>query len=574
MTATDPQQELKARYQVRDSKLADKLVRKFQRLEGERQPFDSLWQEIAEKFSPRHAGITTIRSTPDTGIESKLFDTTGSDALLTMAAGLMSWTTSASEEWFAFAPAFQQRESDAVKRWAQECSHVAQELLAGTNFYTNRHENLLTKCGYGTTAMLVERRNGKLRFESFPIGTYCIDEDVFGNVRGFYRRHRLKPSQIVDQIGEEGLTKDMREALLAENTGASGKEFEILHAIYERDPKDIPDTANGASSIFMPVASCWVCMASKTLLKESGFTEFPVVASRYLKWSGLGVSVPWGYSPGILALPEARQGNFLHAMLDVMVERQIDPPMLAPDELEGQLIFTARGINYVNANVPADRWPRPLYQPGDLKVAEWIVDKKKQAIDTKFHVELFQMFAAIDRQMTAREVAERAGERLTLITPAFSRDATEEVQPVLERVFSLLAESGELPPPPEEAFVQGNRLSRAVPMPKVIMQGRLALAIRALRTMSAERTLESTLTLAQAQPAILDNFDFDRMQRDMALANGMPQAWLRGEEEIQQQRAQQAAMQQAAQQAQIANEAAGAVQKAGGAEGLKQLMAA
>lgn len=574
MTATDPQQELKARYQVRDSKLADKLVRKFQRLEGERQPFDALWQEIAEKFSPRHAGITTIRSTPDTGIESKLFDTTGSDALLTMAAGLMSWTTSASEEWFAFAPAFQQRESDAVKRWAQECSHVAQELLAGTNFYTNRHENLLTKCGYGTTAMLVERRNGKLRFESFPIGTYCIDEDVFGNVRGFYRRHRLRPSQIVDQIGEEGLTKDMREALLAENAGQSVKEFEILHAIYERDPKDIPETANGASSIFMPVASCWVCMASKTLLKESGFTEFPVVASRYLKWSGLGVSVPWGYSPGILALPEARQGNFLHAMLDVMVERQIDPPMLAPDELEGQLIFTARGINYVNANVPADRWPRPLYQPGDLKVAEWIVDKKKQAIDTKFHVELFQMFATIDRQMTAREVAERAGERLTLITPAFSRDATEEVQPVLERVFSLLAESGELPPPPEEAFIQGNRLSRAVPMPKVIMQGRLALAIRAQRNIAATRSLEEALVLHQAGVPVLDIYDFERMERDKALANGMPAAWLLDEETVQQQRAQQAAMQQAAQQAQIANEAAGAVQKAGGAEGLKQLMAA
>ena len=298
------------------------------------------------------------------------------------------------------------------------------------------------------------------------------------------------------------------------------------------------------------------------------------MTSRYLKWAGLGVSVPWGYSPGILALPEVRQGNFLHAMVDVMVERQIDPPMLAPDELEGQLIFTARGINYVNANVPADRWPRPLYQPGDLKIAEWIVDKKKQAIDTKFHVELFQMFAAIDRQMTAREVAERAGERLTLITPAFSRDATEEVQPVLERVFSLLAESGELPPPPEEAFVQGNRLSRAVPMPKVVMQGRLALAIRAQRNLAATRSLDDALALQQAGIPALRIYDIDRMERDKALANGMPAAWLLDEEEVARRDAEAAAMQQAAQQAQIANDAAGAVQKAGGAEGIKQLMAA
>ena len=64
------------------------------------------------------------------------------------------------------------------------------------------------------------------------------------------------------------------------------------------------------------------------------------------------------------------------------------------------------------------------------------------------------------------------------------------------------------------------------------------------------------------------------MERDKALANGMPAAWLLDEEEVARRDAEAAAMQQAAQQAQIANDAAGAVQKAGGAEGIKQLMAA
>jgi hypothetical protein len=570
---TDEPQDAKAIYAARDKAKAEKLVKKFERLEGDRAPFDALWQEVAEKISPRHAGITVQRVTPDKGVEARMFDTTGSDALQTMAAGLMSWTTSASEEWFQFAAPSNQRATDAVKLWTQEASHVAQELLANSNYYTSRHENLLTKCAHGTTAMLAEMRNGRLRFESFPIGTYCIEENIFGEVTGFYRRHKLAPSRIVELMGEKALTEDMRKAWEVEKNGGAGKEFDVLHAIYERDRADIPETANPAASIFMPVASCWVCIASKQMLKESGFASMPIFAARYLKWSALGATCPWGYSPGILALPEVKQNNFLHAMLDVMVERAIDPPMMAPDELEGQLIMTARGVNYVNQNVAADRWPRPLYQPADLKTAQWIVEQKKLAIQTKFHVELFQMFANLDRQMTAREVAERAGERLTLITPAFSRDAVEEVQPMMQHVFTLLAESGQLPPPPPEAFLGGNPASGRVAMPKVVLQGRLALAIRMQRNMAASRTLEETLTIAQAVPGVLDNYDFDAMERAKALANGMPAEWLKPEEIRDAQRQQAAEAQQASMAAEMAEKAAGAVQKVGGLEEARELIA-
>jgi len=235
--------------------------------------------------------------------------------------------------------------------------------------------------------------------------------------------------------------------------------------------------------------------------------------------------------------------------------------------------MTARGVNYVNQNVAADRWPRPLYQPADLKTAQWIVEQKKLAIQTKFHVELFQMFANLDRQMTAREVAERAGERLTLITPAFSRDAVEEVQPMMQHVFTLLAESGQLPPPPAEAFLGGNPASGRVAMPKVVLQGRLALAIRAQRNMAATRTMEETIAIANLVPGVLDNYDFDAMERAKALANGMPAEWLKPEEIRDALRQQAAEAQQAAMAAEMADKAAGAVQKVGGLEQARELIA-
>lgn len=551
----------KAKSFAREKERAEKLCRKFTSLENDRAPWDTQWRTIAEHFMPRKAQIQGGRQTPDNSLEANIYDTTGLDALQTMGAGLMSWTTPANETWFQLEPTLQLRRSDPVKRWLQECTHLMQEYLANSNYYTERHENLLNKCGFGTSAIYSELSpSGDLYFETQSIGSYCIEEDSRGNVTGFYRRYSFTAQQAVDRFGKDKLSKDVLDGLKEEQSGKPAKTFDFLYAIYPREEQDIPLNANRNAAIFMPFAACYVDMKAKTIVRESGYSSFPIQAARYLKWDAFGTISPWGYSPGFAALPDAKQINFLAAMLDVGVERSIDPPMLVPEEMEGEISFSARSLNYATTAVIQAGGPRELFKPMEVRYAQALLERKEKAINNKFHVELFKMFAQIERQMTAREVAERAGERLTLITPAFSRDVYEECSPLIRHVFALCAENGMLPPPPPEAAIAVNGARVIVPDPKVNFTGRLALAIKAQRTLAGDRTLERDMQIAQARPDILDNYDFDRMSRDGALANGIPEDWLVPEpqrDKNRQARVQAAAQQQQAMMAMEATKAAG-----------------
>ena len=80
-------------------------------------------------------------------------------------------------------------------------------------------------------------------------------------------------------------------------------------------------------------------------------------------------------------------------------------------------------------------------------------NRKQQAIESAFHVDMFRMFASIDKQMTATEVAERSTEKLVQFSPSFTRKTTELLTPMLRSVFGILIRGGKVPPPPQDAII-------------------------------------------------------------------------------------------------------------------------
>lgn len=321
-------------------------------------------------------------------------------------------------------------------------------------------------------------------------------------------------------------------------------------------------------------ASCWVETSSKELVAEGGFDSFPFAVGRYLKWTALGSRSPYGYGPGFAALPDTRQTNFLQMMLDCAAEKMVRPAMIVPDEMEGDLILSAGGINYMPTGLDNGRWPRPIEQHLDYKAGMERVEMRQNAIKAKFHVELFNMFASLDRQMTAREVAERAAEKITLISPAFSNLSHEKMTPLLRRLFNLAAENGVFADPPEEAIYETTSGGAFVPDPQVVYSSRLALAIQQLRNIAFERQLELDMQLAPMVPTILDNYDFDRIERDRGRFNGMPPEWFRDEEEVAAGRQAQAEAQQAQMAMEAAKMGSEAVRNVGGVEEAGKLLGA
>lgn len=546
---------------------AEKLCRRWVDMQTERTPFLTIWQEIADLMSVRSAGIVAKTETPDTSKDSMLFDTTAGDALMTMAGGLMSWTMPTNEPWFNFEPTRELRGIDAVKRWTMECSELSREYLSNSSFYTEAHEDLLAHCGFATSAMYFAVEDGKQRFEHLPIGSYCIAENAFGVVDSLFREFEWTVEKAAEFFGKESLSEQSLKDL-ADEKGRM-KKIKILHATYPRTDSERPKDALAKMADWgKAFASCYVEVSQKHLLRESGFDYFPFSVGRYLKWTALNGASPYGYGPGFAALPDTRQINFLQMVLDCEAEKRVKPPMIADERMEGDLILSAGGINYISDGMRA---PTPIPIEGNYQIGMDRYKLRQDMIRAKFHAQLFNMFEGLDGVRTATEINERAAEKITTITPAFSRIASEKHTPMLQALFAQWLENGMLPPPPREAIQPISPTMGMVPSPVVTFSSRLALAIRNLRNVQADRHIQRIVAVAPLRPEVLEPFDWVKWARGSAEDAGVSADYLLSEEEVERRMQAKAQAQAAQMQMQMLEQGAKAVGQVGGIEALKGL---
>ena len=545
--------------------------KRYDQLKSERGVWDTAWQEIAEHVFPRKAGVTQKDYTPNNNRDARLYDTTAMDALGKSVAGYMSWTTNKTQPWFEFTPVLAQRRSDTVANWLRECSMLGQEYIAESNFYTERHEYLSDVWGFGTGCMFnTVIPDGKAHFEKVKIGTYVFWLDENRLACGIIREIQFTGYQAARKFGVENLPKHIRDCLDKE----PDKQFTFYHVVEPRDKLKRGSGMDVEPAKKKAYLSCYYEKVSGKPVMEGGFDHFPFTIGRFLNWDALDFGGVWGYGPGFTLLPESRQLNFFRMMYDVFVEKKVFPPMAAPDTLEGSLKLAPRAMNYYGAGMQPDAI-FPIGVTGDIVDGEKLMQSRKQMIYQLCHLDMFQMFSQLSAagyDMTAYQANLLSGEKLDAISPAFDRDTTECISPMMTRQFDLWAENGMLPPPPPEAAQQVGPAMIQVPSPKVTMTSRLALALRAINLRSSDELVQKVALLAPVMPEIVDNLNAGFYIRESARLAGCNPQILRPLEEveaIQQARAQAAQAQQAAM---MAKEAAGAVKDIGGPDKAKELL--
>jgi hypothetical protein len=545
----------------------------YQRLKDQRVATqDQIWQDIANYVSPRKAGITTKRYMPDSNVEAQIYDATATDSVQRAVAAYTSWTTPASQPWLALKPNLKLRNDDSVKGWLSECSQILnQEINSRSNFQLERLESVADLWNFGTTAIFSEMGEGnRLRFEKIKIGTYVFELDPFGKCYRFIREFDLTAEQARQKFGEENMPKAISDCLL--EGGDKSKRFDFIHIVEPREPSKVGAYGYNVKTR-KKYLSAYVEMQSQKMVQEGGYDGFPFTVGRYLSYDSIVGSAKWGYGPGFAILPEARQLNFIQQMMDVFAEKQVFPPMMVPDTFEGSLKTAARALNYY----PSGMGPESVYQvpvTGEWSVALERVRMRQDMIKRLCSLDMFQMFASIDREMTAYEVAQRAGEKLDTVGPIYHRDVRETIEPHLRRAFELCAETGLLPPPPQEAYELVGRGFVQVADPEIALTSRLAMAIDSWNARGADEVMQTAMAMAPADPTIMDNIDTAFYIREKSRLVGAPEGLLRKREDveaIQQQRAQQ---QQAQQVAMMAKEMGSAVNSAGGIDKVKELVGA
>jgi hypothetical protein len=542
--------------------LANYILARNADLKTERATWDTVWQELSEYFLPRKADITSKKSTADTQRYNEVFDGSSIQAAATLANGQLAYITPADSRWFAYDPPFALRKNDKAKTWYQECSEIAQFLLSTSNFYSEVHETFFDDSVFGTYCLTIKPgKSHPFVFSSQPCGSYTIAENEEGLIDTRYFEIELDVIQAAGEFGEENLSEKLRKHLeeFKKNGKGGTQKFKFVHAIYPR-----PDSERDVKKLDgpnKPWASVYVEEASKHVCRVSGFDEKPFFSGRHVKTT-FG---PYGVSPAWNALPDARQLNFLAKQLDALAEQKAFPRFLVPNTHEGEIDLRAAGATYFDPSNP-NAVPREWLTAGDYNIGLERENRKTQSINQAMHVDLFRMFAALDKQMTAREVAERAGEKLAQFSPAFARKTTELLSPLLQSLFGICLRGGMFPQPPKEAAIMQNG-QPVIGLPNINYISRIALALRAMQNIAWVRTVETSIPLWQLRPDLLDNYDLDQIERDRARNEGNPANWLRPEDEVEAMRKARAEAQ--ARQAQM-EQAAMAAEAAGKVGGIKQ----
>lgn len=526
------------------------LCSRYDKLKSDRSTWDSWWQDLGNFVSPRKAEITSKDLYPSDTKETSLYDATAVQANMTLGQGQLAYCTPMEERWFACEPP-DDMQSDAAFAHYAKCGEIMAIGLANSNAYTELHEFYLDRSGFGTSCMYVEEsltNKSGLVFDAVLTGSYSIAENHEKMIDTIFRDREMTAVAMAQRWGEDKLPKVVRKAL--SNPKERWKTFNVVHAVYPREDRNtlLMDSLN------MNVASCWFMPKEKHLLSEAGYDTMPYMVSRYLKWGNSA----YGWCPGWVALPAARQLNFLEKLMDGLAEIEMYPRMLIPSTLEGEVDMSAGGVTIYNPfqNAKPETWGTG----GNYRAGVERAELRRQQIKDAYHVDLFRMFHDIQKQMTAREVNERAAEKLIQFSPTFARLNTEVLTPLLDRVFRIYQKQGRFPAPPPEVLAQ-DRLGVHVRPPKIVFKSRAALAIRALQSSGFISLLETLQPLMAIDPQVRHIINVPQAAKGLGRNFGVPEEWLASAEvyTARVQAEQQAVAAQ--QQAEMANNAVGTAAK-------------
>jgi hypothetical protein len=231
-------------------------------------------------------------------------------------------------------------------------------------------------------------------------------------------------------------------------------------------------------------------MEDGTLLRQSGYYEFPVVCAR---WETKNPSESYGRGPGWKCLGDVKMLQKMQKAKLVALDKNTNPPVVVSSSVQGEVNLLPGGIT--RSNSLTDAAIKPAYQvQTDLEALDRAIEQVRQTIRAHFFADVFVMLSSQDApQMTATEVAERRQEKMLLLGPVLQRLKTELLDPLIERAYFILLRQGVLPPEPE--YLKG--LSMHVEYISTIAQAQRASLLEPLA-----QAVQWTAQLAQLDPSV------------------------------------------------------------------------
>ena len=483
-------------------------------------------QTISQYFLPQESDIQTNKTEGVAGWTDQIYDTTAIQANQVMAAGQFSWWTPPNQPWAEYEPPEEMKKEEDdndAQIWLGKASDRIMKELARSNFYSTKAQADLGYSTFATDLVIFdESEKGSELFNFIPckISTYTIEEDYKGIVDTARREVEMTWRQIEQKFRKPGDTIPEKLRKLANDGKNKGRKFKLLHCIFPREDSDrLPGAKDGKNK---PIASVYISMEVQECIRISGYDESPILCRRFAKW---GTGAVWGYGPAYLALPDARQVNYVQQYLDALAELHAYPRVLIPDNLEGDVDLRAGGPTTWDTSNPNGK-PEEWMSVGDYKLGIEMQQQRRQAIRDAFFNDAFKLLNSqplLDKEMTAYEISQRQAEQLQGVAPAFTRQVPEFINPLMQRAFGVAFRAGKLGQAPASLMRQLGGGKQALAMPEIVVTSRFNDALRALKNRGAEETFGFIAKLpgAENHPEWMDPFDMDDTIMEYARNAGM-----------------------------------------------------
>jgi len=537
--------------------------------------YRQLWHALNEYLFPFSGSGLRNKQDDNSGLGSskktlnqrdrKILNSTANYARLVYSNGMTGGTTSSTRPWFRIAlPDRDLMEFKPVKEWLHETRLRMMYALQRSNFYdaiANMHEEIGV---YGWNPMIIdEDPKYMIRCRPMTIGEAYIALDENQRPATLYRSFYMTVEQLVKRFAWAPAGKEpQRVNRTGEGLphtiwklwkdGKLDERVQVLHVIERRTTW--PEHQIGPKA--MPWASIYMLKDGNKrgdkgkdaeYLEVSGYMSQPFVAPRF---KTTGTQVYGNSCPGIEALADVKMLQKMEKDKLMGLDRQVNPPMNAPAMMKktGGGSTLPGAVNFVDIMQGQQGFTPTLQVNPDLNGLMVTIQEVEARIRRHFGVDLFLMMSSEEKNMTATEVARRQTEKLHQLGPALTRFNHEGLDPIIDRVFTVMLGRGEIPPPPEE--MQGMELS-------IEYTSLLAEAQRIADVPAIEQFSSFTGGLMAVAPEAGDKVNWDEMVDLAGERFSVPPEVIRTDEEVAQMRQERARQQQAAQMVQNAESMAG-----------------
>ncbi|MFL1781250.1 Bacteriophage head to tail connecting protein [Candidatus Hepatincolaceae symbiont of Richtersius coronifer] len=260
----------------------------------------------------------------------------------------------------------------------------------------------------------------------------------------------------------------------------------------------------------MSHSSYYIDVTSKEIVLKSGYYEFPYMITRWYT----NAYQEYGQSPAMAAMPDIKMINSISKTMLIAAQKQVDPPILAPNEGAIQGIRSVPGgIIYGGIDpITGNQLLKPLSLGGDLSNTYTLQEQRRASIREAFYNSLL-MFN-YSNNATATEVVSVNEQKLRILGSKIARIQTEFLYPLLKRQYFIMQRLGLLPNPPKGVDINNIEIDFFGPWNRYQ---------KMVDSIGMQQLGSVINTLKQFDPNVVQAFDWLEVVKLIAEGNGVPE---------------------------------------------------